>query len=736
MARSSDPLRRDTIAVTARSTGSVVTASRSNAALDLANALGDLRPEATKAALGVADSVKKRMETKAARDAIQSQGAELSTAVREGKLEATQNPYYIQAYNRESAGIRASSDISKLAMEAQSWEEKNDPAAFEARWRKESGELAGTYGNDIDSFAGFAPVEAQYTQQTLAANVSQNVARIKTERYSNLTSLGAQAIQQSYAQAGGKITPEQIAAALVPVRLQWVGTGGSDAEFAAMAKEIVLTAAESVGDKDLPLFLKRIDAKGNAINGAVQGDPLEEIVQAVVPESQIAQPPGKPAEDRSTTLQQTPAPLIRKPTGQRVTGPNQDPAVWLRNKAADKFLVQNTKDVAKEIFGSKVRLTSTKRPGDKGSLHSVNGTFDMAPIKGMSFQEAMFAIESKGYVLAEAIDETSAAVRAKTGGTGPHWHFAVATGGGATDIRPAPAFVGPGFQGGDQPFQAQAKQPLADGVSASIYDIAGNSSEIERAAGFIGERADRQRTEQVRIIEQTRKVKAFEASDMIFNKYGTRILTGDYTAQEIIQDLSTSGYSVPVISEALANLKGAQLESAGLANARSSWIADDPNTGKALMDLATEGRRDGYSPAYEDKVAQAVLEGVIDGRTGASLVDSALDRSDRDEKAAAAEERRGEKKASTGKVKSATQIKEGAKGFVLDFVGQTTQINRIRKAKGLPPVTFSEESVKKLDQRFNSVALRHLASNPGDYAGAYAAMQADVENATKNLLGR
>lgn len=735
MARSSDPLRREAIGVVARSTGSVVTAPRTNAALELASALGDLRPEANKAALGVADSVKKREEARAARDAIQSQGAELSTAVREGKLEATQNPYYIQAYNRESSGIRASSAMSNLAMEAQSWEEKNDPAAFEARWRKESGELAGQYGGDIDSFAGFAPVEAQYTQQTLASNVSQNVARIKTERYNNLTSLGAQAIQQSYAQGGGKITPEQVAAALVPVRLQWVGTGGSDAEFAVMAKEIVLSAAESVGDKDLPLFLKRIDAKGNAINGAVQGDPLEAIVQAVVPESQSPQTPGKAAEDRSTTLQQTPAPLIRKPTGQRVTGPNQDPAVWLRNKAADPYLVKDTKGVAKEIFGGKLRLTSTKRPGDKGSLHSVDGTFDMAPIKGMTFQEAQFAIESKGYVLAEAIDETSAAVRQKTGGTGPHWHFAVASGGGATDFRPEPSFVGPGFQGGDQPFQAQAKKPVADGVSASIYDIAGNSSEIERTAGFIGERADRQRTEQVRIIEQTRKVKGFEASDMIFNKYGTRILTGDYTASEIIEDLSTSGYSTPVISEALANLKAAQLESSGLANARSSFLQDDPNTGRALMELATEGRKSGYSPQYEDRVAQAVAEGVIDGRTGASLIDSAIDRSDRDDKAAAAEERR-DKKVSTGKVKSATQIKEGAKGFVLDFVGQTAQINRIRKAKGLPPVNFSEESVKKLDQRFNSVALRHLAVNPGDYAGAYAAMQADVDNATNNLLGR
>jgi hypothetical protein len=732
MARSSDPLRREEIAITARSTGSVVTAPRTNAALDLASALGDIRPEATKAALGVADSVKKRMEAQAARDAIQSQGAELSTAVREGKLEATQNPYYIQAYNRESAGIRASSSMSNLALEAQSWEEKNDPAAFEARWRKESGDLAGSFGNDIDSFAGFAPVEAQYTQQTLASNVSQNVARIKTERYNNLTSLGAQAIQQAYAQGGGKITPEQLAAALVPVRLQWVGTGGTDADFAEMATEIVLTAAESVGDKDLPLFLKRIDAKGNAINGVEQESPLEAIVQAIVPESQTTQDPGKAAEDRSTTLQQTPAPLLRKPTGQRVTGPNQDPAVWLRNKAADKFLVQDTKGVAREIFGSKVRLTSTKRPGDKDSLHSVGGTFDMAPIKGMTFQEAQFAIESKGYVLAEAIDETSAAVRAKTGGTGPHWHFAVATGGGATDTRPEPSFVGPGFQGGETPFQVQAKKPIADGVSASLYDIAGNSTKVERASSAIAERADRQRTEQVRVIEQTRKVKAFEASDMIFNKYGTRILTGDYTAQEIIQDLSTSGYSVPVISEALANLKSAQLESAGLANARSSWLADDPNTGKALMDLATEGRRSGYSPAYEDRVADAVSNGVIDGRTGASLVDAALDRSERDDKAAAVEARRGEKKASTGKVKSATQIKEGAKGFV----GQTTQINRIRKAKGLPPVTFSEESVTKLDQRFNSVALRHLASNPGDYAGAYAAMQADVENATKNLLGR
>jgi hypothetical protein len=342
--------------------------------------------------------------------------------------------------------------------------------------------------------------------------------------------------------------------------------------------------------------------------------------------------------------------------------------------------------------------------------------------------------------LAEAIDETSAAVRSKTGGTGPHWHFAIASGGGASDIRPPePGFAGPGFQGADQAFRVASKAPIADGVSASIYDIAGNSSKIESRMASIGERVDRERLSAVKEFETTRKLKGYEASDLIWSKYGTRVLTGDYDPQDVIKELSQAGYSGPVISQALGNLKEAQGESAGLASARNSWLGNDPQTGKYAMDLATEGRRNGYSPEYEAQVEAAVLAGDIDGPTGARLVDSAIDKTDRDNNRAEAEERRDEKKSTSGagqKVKSATQINEGAKGFVLDITSQTAQVNKLRKAKGLPPVVWSEASIKTVEARFKAAALRHLATNPGDYSGAYEVMQAEVEKATNNLLGR
>jgi hypothetical protein len=64
----------------------------------------------------------------------------------------------------------------------------------------------------------------------------------------------------------------------------------------------------------------------------------------------------------------------------------------------------------------------------------------MAPIPGMTFDEAKAAIEDKGYTLIEALNETGKGRSAWA--TGDHWHFVIGKGGtqaAQTTGQPAPA---------------------------------------------------------------------------------------------------------------------------------------------------------------------------------------------------------------------------------------------------------------------------------------------------------
>ena len=93
--------------------------------------------------------------------------------------------------------------------------------------------------------------------------------------------------------------------------------------------------------------------------------------------------------------------------------------------------------IIRSIFGDKARITSTYRPPEHhlskknpNSWHTKSrAAVDMAPIPGMTFEQAKAAIEAQGYTLIEAINETG---KGKTKhATGDHWHF-VLGGGGST----------------------------------------------------------------------------------------------------------------------------------------------------------------------------------------------------------------------------------------------------------------------------------------------------------------
>lgn len=76
------------------------------------------------------------------------------------------------------------------------------------------------------------------------------------------------------------------------------------------------------------------------------------------------------------------------------------------------------------------RITSGYRPpndplgqANPRSYHTqTHAAVDMAPIPGMTFDQARQHIQHSGYGLIEAIDEVNHPSR---NATGPHWHFVI-----------------------------------------------------------------------------------------------------------------------------------------------------------------------------------------------------------------------------------------------------------------------------------------------------------------------
>lgn len=98
--------------------------------------------------------------------------------------------------------------------------------------------------------------------------------------------------------------------------------------------------------------------------------------------------------------------------------------------------------IIRSIFGDKARITSGYR-GPNHPLSKKNpkswharshAAVDMAPIKGMTFEQAKASIEAQGYTLIEAINEVGKG-RTKHA-TGDHWHFVIGGKGGGAAAAP------------------------------------------------------------------------------------------------------------------------------------------------------------------------------------------------------------------------------------------------------------------------------------------------------------
>lgn len=273
--------RAPQVAIIASPSGSRLQASRTNAALDLAEGLGKVAP-------GVNDLLgawgKERAAEEAAKaeaDALATSGQAFKEAVLAGKIERTQNPWYIQAYTQRAAQVSAQGEMSALAADSQTWAERDDPQAFAARFAAETGKRAQAY-TGIDASAGFQAAAAPIQQQQLSANTAYNVNRIQTENEQAVSTLTTKAIIDVFAGNGGKATPQQVWEALAPLEKQWLDTGGTEQSWNTLVINSTIAAgANTASTAPLNILSDERGGKGALANMAgPDGTPVATTLMA------------------------------------------------------------------------------------------------------------------------------------------------------------------------------------------------------------------------------------------------------------------------------------------------------------------------------------------------------------------------------------------------------------------------------------------------------------------------
>jgi hypothetical protein len=252
----------------------VAEGARSNSGLGLAASLQDLNPNLRALASTVVAEDQAVQSAAAKKAALLTGGKDLASAVRDGTLTPTQNPFFIQDYNREATAVSSQADLDQLSVDASQWAEKNDPVAFRQKYSQAVQQIAGKYGNDRDAQEGFQSTAAPAMQQAFSANAAYNSQRIVQERQENLSALTAREIQTAVATNGGRPTGAQLDAAITPLKQQWLSTGGDLAAWNKVAIQGLTAAAFNIGQADhkrAGLLLDQARNMSNGLNGDQSG---------------------------------------------------------------------------------------------------------------------------------------------------------------------------------------------------------------------------------------------------------------------------------------------------------------------------------------------------------------------------------------------------------------------------------------------------------------------------------
>lgn len=270
------------VAIIAGRPQDTVGSSVGNAGVRLAQSLAGAADEVSPVLQGLAKSAQEKQAAKAHADALSTQGQALADAVRAGKLEKTQNPYYMQAYERAAAGVRGRAEVSTLLEESQTWQSRSDPAAYQKEFAGRLGEIEQKYAGTPDGSVGFRAVAEPLAAQGIQQNIQYNVARINEEHVQNVSTMATTNIQAVSVAHAGKPSPAQVFAAIEPQHQSWLSTGGTESDWNQLVINSVVGAAFNTSNSSLLNALD--DPRGG--KGAL---------------SAIAGPDGKPvAQDLAT----------------------------------------------------------------------------------------------------------------------------------------------------------------------------------------------------------------------------------------------------------------------------------------------------------------------------------------------------------------------------------------------------------------------------------------------------
>jgi hypothetical protein len=563
------------VQVLAHDTGARLSPPSTNTALQLASSLADLNPKINGLLDQIAQKGQEDAAAKAKADALSTSGAQFGDAVREGKILPTQNPWYIQAYNRESSVLSSQSALDKLATDSATWPEQNDPQQFAQRWRTEVGKLAQPYGQDPDLMAGFSAAESQVTQQTLSANQAQNVHRITEERTNNISALTSEALLDASRANAGDVTGTIAAQAMEPAHLRFIATGGAEADWKKIVIASVTSAAYNSKNSSMLDLLKD--------PALVGGPPLQTVD---VPDATGTTPPPQQSE------------------------------------APQQFGEADATSAIKALFPGAVITSTVRSQADNkrvgGAAHSMHLTGQAVDfvVPGYTPQQVRAVLQGHGYPITEFLHET--AQDKHSTGDHIHWGWSGAAPGGVTGQSVVPSVP------------ASHKVILASGPS--LYDQAGVADNVEHDRYVIDANSVETQLNAIKLQKAARDQKGQAGADFLMGKYGTRILQGDYDTNGLIQDLQNNGYSSSDIASTFNVIHSYTTDSEGVMNARLNINGADPGKAKGVFDLSSEGKLKGWSPDYENRVGQAVLAGRIKADDGDKMVADALAKSKADEK--------------------------------------------------------------------------------------------------------
>lgn len=742
MARSADALRRETVTQQAQGVGARIQAPSTNAALQLAQSLGSIEPSANQALQTYAANKNKEATLQAKHDALVASGAKLADAVRDGTLEPTSNPWYVQAYQRESAAVRGQSSLAQLQLDSASWAEKNDPEAFATRWRAEVGKAAEGF-NSKDETAGFAPVEAQFTQQALQSNVSQNVTRITAERKQNLSALASSALAKAIQDGGGSISANTAVAALNPARLQYLATGGSLAEWNEMAVGAVTSAAyatQNSGALDLLHAPELVHGESEGGAAATYGDGASGSSAPPLPILPIA--PVASADLTPNPAGRIPFPI--RSTGFRVSSAFGEVRGAERHNGLDLAVPVGT-PVFSPGSGRVVEVGSDKRSGNYVKVDLGGGLVT-------SFAHLSETSVKKGDTVGK---DTQLALSGGAKGApgagdsrGPHVHWVTRLDGKPVDPRSAhfqdggaQAQVAPvtsqvaSVQAQDTPALAappEAVSPTATVRGASLYDMTGVADKVEADRYRITQARETAQTERLRAITMQAKVEGAQGYNELYATHGTDLLTGAVPSSQIVAEMSHAGYKPQAIAQALSLVRGDLQDNAGVATARLALHGADPSTAKRVMDLQVRATRDGLTPGLEEEVGGLVLDGTISGDDGTRIITSGIAAARRNvennrQDATYAQTQADRAEAATAKAKGYKVLKQTASDITGLVATRLTTHN----------IPVSPKARAAMSRQITDAAGAWLAIHPGDFAGAeVAARQAAVALVRKAAAAR